>query len=454
MHEDHAPASTSPAHPQARAWLALALGALLLGGALSLVLIVSRAPGMTRLFDAPLVAKKSLVVHVNLVLTVWFLAFLAALFALIPGARQRRAPVAVAAVGVALFVVSGLVPGAEPILCNYVPVLDHPLFLVGIGTFVAGVLWALADVERLVGASRPHPASALLSGAAVEGARVAAWLFVLALVLLASSVLTVPRAGDHFQYWEALYWAPGHALQFTFLATMLAVWSLLVKDAVGSCPLGDGAHRWLVFALVWLPALPLVSLVGKGPGDAGFSSLPTEAMRWGTWWAPALFLAYAVPALLRARARGSLRFTSSLSAFCASVLLLALGIGIGVLITRSSTLVPAHYHATVGAVTVALMGMSYRALDALGHPVPTDRLRRVARWQPLVFGLGQTGFVSGFAYAGWHGLGRKVYGHEQALHGAEQTLGLAVAGVGGMFALIGGALFFVVVARAWRGPVS
>ncbi len=444
MNDEHPP----QAHAQARSWLGLALGALLLGGGLSLVLIVSRAPGMTRLFDAPLVAKKSLVVHVNLVLTVFFLAFLAALFSLIPGGRERRAPVALALVGVALFVTSGLVPGVEPILCNYVPVLDHPLFLAGIGLFAAGVLWALADPRRLVGAARA--ASTPLSGAAVDGLRVAAWLLLLALALLCSSLLTVPRAADHFSYWESVYWAPGHALQFTFLATMIAVWALLVKDAAGRCPLGAGAHRWLVFALVWLPALPMVTLLGAAPGDAGFSTLPTELMRWGTWWAPALFLAYALPALARARRRGALRFTSSLSAFCASVLLLALGIGIGVLITRSSTLVPAHYHATVGAVTVALMGMSYRLLDELGAPLPTRALRRLARWQPVIFGLGQVGFVSGFAYAGWHGLGRKVYGHEQALRGAEQTLGLVVAGTGGLFALVGGALFFVVVARAWR----
>lgn len=452
---DHAieqpnPETQPDARRQARAWLALALMALLLGGALSIVLIVSRAPGITRLFDAPLVAKKSLVVHVNLVLTVWFLAFLAALFSMIPSARQRTAPVAVAALGVALFVVSGLVPGAEPILCNYVPVLDHPVFVVGIALFVAGVALSLVDPTRLVAARAAERAAPFLSGAAVDGVRVAVWLLGLALVVLGSSVANTPRTLEHQQYWEALFWGPGHVLQFVFLATMLSVWSLLVKDAAGACPLGEGAHRWLVFALLWLPSLPSLLLIGKAPGDAGFSSLPTESMRWGTWWAPALFIGYALRALLVARARGRLRFTASSSAFASSVVLLALGIGVGVLITRSSTLVPAHYHATVGAVTVALMGMSYLLLDALGMPLPSERVLRLSRWQPLIFGVGQVGFVVGFAYAGWHGLGRKVYGHEQALHGVEQTVGLAIMGTGGALALIGGALFFIVVARAWR----
>ncbi|OGQ24392.1 MAG: hypothetical protein A2138_06835 [Deltaproteobacteria bacterium RBG_16_71_12] len=439
---------------QARAWLSLALVALLLGGGLSLVLIASRVPGLTRFFDAPLVAKKSLVVHVNLVLTVWFLAFLAALFSMIPGSRQRTAPAGLAAFGVALFVVAGLLPGAEPVLCNYVPVLDHPAFLIGIGLFVLGVALALADRARLVDARALRQLPPFLSGAAVDGVRVAAWLLGLALVVLLSSVATTPRADDQQQYWESLFWGPGHVLQFVFLATMLSAWSLLVKDAAGACPLGEGAHRWLVSALVWMPALPSLLLLGMGPGDDGFSSLPTETMRWGTWWAPALFLLYALRALAAGRARGRLRFTSSVSAFIASVVLLALGIGVGVLITRSSTLVPAHYHATVGAVTVALMGVSYLLLDALGRPLPSERLRRLSRWQPLIFGLGQLGFVSGFAYAGWHGLGRKVYGHEQSLRGVEQTVGLAVMGTGGALALVGGALFFVLVARAWRARSS
>ena len=457
MSESSAPTASPAAHPQARAWLSLALLALLVGGALSLVLIVSRVPGMTRFFDAPLVAKKSLVVHVNLVLTVWFLAFIAALFSLIPGRRERQAPVVVAAFGVALFVASGLVRGAEPILCNYVPVLDQPTFVVGLGVFLVGVLLALADRARLVDAVAPattlDPAP-LLSPASVLGLRVAVGMLVLALAVLASAIACTTRGEDHHAYYETLFWGAGHVLQLVFLAAMLSVWLVLVHDATGECPLARTPLAHLTFALVWLPALPALWLLGKVPTDDGYYSLPTALMRWGTWQAPALVLLLSLGALWRARRRGALRVTSSLSAFVMSVVLLALGITLGVFINRASTLVPAHYHATVGAVTVALMGVATPFLAVLGMPLPTEQLRRLARWQPVIFGVGQLGFVSGFAYAGWHGLGRKVYGHEQALHGIEQTVGLAVMGTGGTVALVGGALFFYLVGRCWRARAA
>lgn len=444
--EAAAPSSTQP---QARSWLGLALVSLLIGGGLSLVLVVSRVPGMTRFLDAPLLAKKSLVIHVNLVLTCWFLAFAAALFSMIPGRRQSTLPVALSAVGIALFAASGFIPGADPILCNYVPVLDQPVFLVGMAVFTAGVMLALADPPRLLHAVKTD-SSALLSEAAVLGLRVATVLSVLGLVVLASGVWSTPRTGDSHSYYEAIFWGSGHVFQFVFVALMLSVWILLVRDATGTCPLARPAHARLVFALVLLPALPSLWLLGKTPADPGFHALPTELMRWGTWAAPALVLLASVRTLLDARRRSALRASPSTHAFLVSVALLALGIGLGIFITRASTLVPAHYHATVGAVTVALMGMSYVFLDHLGRPLPDERARRWARWQPLIFGVGQLGFVSGFAYAGVHGLGRKVYGSEQALRGVEQTLGLAVMGLGGTFALLGGALFFWLVGRSWR----
>jgi cytochrome c oxidase subunit I len=449
MAEGAPPRSSSDAPPQAKGWLGLALWTLFVGGGLSLVLIVSRVPGMTRFLDAPLVAKKSLVVHVNLVLTCWFFAFLVALFSMIPGRRSSTAPIALAVLGIVLFAVSGLIPGAEPILCNYVPVLDHPMFLVGMSIFTVSVALALADPTRLLGTVRPAGSAALLSDASVLGVRVATALCALGLVVLASSIVNTARGSDAHFFFESVFWGAGHVFQFVFLALMLSVWLLLVRDATGACPLPRASLARVVFGLVLLPALPSLWLIGKVPTDAGFYSLPTEMMRWGTWAAPIVVLFASARALWDAKRRAALRSSPSVNAFLVSVALLALGIGLGVFINRASTLVPAHYHATVGAVTVALMGMSYLFLDHLGRPLRDERMRRLARIQPLIFGVGQLGFVVGFAFAGVHGLGRKVYGSEQTLRGLEQTVGLGVMGMGGAFALLGGGLFFFLIVRSW-----
>jgi heme/copper-type cytochrome/quinol oxidase subunit 1 len=58
-------------------------------------------------------------------------------------------------------------------------------------------------------------------------------------------------------------------------------------------------------------------------------------------------------------------------------------------------------------------------------------------------------FTSGFALAGAHGMGRKIYGAEQATRGAAQSAGLALMGIGGLVAVVGGVLFLAIVLTAW-----
>jgi heme/copper-type cytochrome/quinol oxidase subunit 1 len=116
-------------------------------------------------------------------------------------------------------------------------------------------------------------------------------------------------------------------------------------------------------------------------------------------------------------------------------------------------MVPAHYHASVGAVTVAFMAGTWLLLPAYRTPVP-ERLRRAAAWQPVVYGAGMLVFAVGFAVAGAHGMGRKVYGAEQAARGAAETLGLSLMGLGGFVAIAGGVLFLAIACAAWwrRAP--
>ena len=101
-------------------------------------------------------------------------------------------------------------------------------------------------------------------------------------------------------------------------------------------------------------------------------------------------------------------------------------------------MVPAHYHASVGGVTVAFMAATFLLLDRLGLPVPSARLRRAAAWQPLLYGGGMAIFAAGFGLAGAHGMGRKMYGAEQAARGLAETVGLLGMGVGGFVAIAGG----------------
>jgi heme/copper-type cytochrome/quinol oxidase subunit 1 len=137
------------------------------------------------------------------------------------------------------------------------------------------------------------------------------------------------------------------------------------------------------------------------------------------------------------------------AALVASILLFAAGGVIGGLISGNNVKIPAHYHGCIVGVTLALMGLVYLLLPALGYRAPTGRL---ARWQPVLYGSGQLLHITGLVWSGGYGVQRKVAGAEQVLHSPSEIAGMGLMGVGGLIAIIGGFLFVLVVARAMRAP--
>jgi hypothetical protein len=133
-----------------------------------------------------------------------------------------------------------------------------------------------------------------------------------------------------------------------------------------------------------------------------------------------------------------------------SAALTGLGFGLGAAIRGSSTMIPAHYHASVGAVTVAFMAAAYVLLPVFRLAIPPGWMTRAAVFQPALYGTGMLIFAGGFALAGAHGMGRKMYGAEQAGRGVAETIGLGLMGLGGFVAIAGGLLFLGIIAAAWR----
>lgn len=131
----------------ARGWFVIAIGSLVLAGLLSLTLVIGRLPFLGTVFTDPLFFRRALVVHVDLAMVVWFQAGTLAFLGLAFGDRLSRRLVAAAFLLCGLGLAGALVPGAQPILCNCVPVIDHSAFLAGLvawfagtGLFFAGVL--------------------------------------------------------------------------------------------------------------------------------------------------------------------------------------------------------------------------------------------------------------------------------------------------------------------------
>jgi cytochrome c oxidase subunit I len=440
---------------QVRRWLGVAAGSLLLSGVLSLFLVVGRAPGLHHLFSDPYLFRRCLVVHVDLALIVWFGAFFAALYHLIPsrhrlGGITAMAPL-VAAVGVVIMVLSAGISGAEPILANYVPVVDHPVFIAGLVVFGLGLVLGLAPWRLWTQREVPHGILPV-SGAVRAGLRAGAVVVVVTALTFAGSALVTPTNLSTHTYYELVAWGGGHTLQFVSVLGMLVVWLLLLEAAIGGPVVGRATAAGL-FSLLALPTLVAPLLTVQGTDQVLYHAGFTTMMRWGTWPVVLVFMGLGVRAVLSAREQGRLPDNPlrdpRVAAVTASACLATAGFILGALIRGPSTLIPAHYHASIGAVTVAYMAMTPTLLRVAGMPLPVGRLSRSMRWQPVAFGAGQLIFAAGFGFAGAHGMARKTYAGEQQIRSVGESIGLGVMGLGGVVAVVAGVIFLAVIARAW-----
>ena len=437
----------------ARLWLGIAVLVLVLAGLFALLLVVARMPPFDRLVTDPGFFRRCLVVHVDLALVLWFYSFVASLLFLLPerrnGALLSRLSPHLAVVGIALLSIGAWLPGTKPVMSNYIPMIDHWVFGLGLATFGSAVIAVVLSLELFRSAAPqvwlPAPSGAL---AALRTAVVA---LLLAGLTLFSTWLALPEGLEAQPHYELLYWGMGHVLQLVSVAAMLAVWQILVASRTGSAPIpARSSVLWLALLLLpWLVA-PLLPIGGawRPLYHTGF----TRLMQFGLAPAVLAFGWLCVRALRRAPAparRGGILHDPATSGFVASAVLTLIGFVLGASIHGSNTVVPGHYHANIGAVTVAFMAASYLLLEPLGLQLPGGRFGRLAGWQPSLYGLGQIVFAAGFALAGTRGSARKVYGQEQGQRDALETAGLFVMGVGGFIAIAGGLLFLALLGAAW-----
>jgi len=438
------------------------IGSLVLAGLLSLLLVVGRLPFLGWFFTDPLFFRRALVVHVDLAIVIWFQAGALAYLGWAVGSRLPRgvtvASLTLAGLGIIGLLAGAVMPGAQPILANYVPVVDHPVFLAGLaawfvggGLYFAGALAVPADPD---GALPDDVLVALRASAAAHLVALAtygaAWH---------STLSGLPAIG----YYELVAWGGGHVMQVGNVALMLGLWLFLLRRWSGQSVLSPVAIRWLAVALV-LPQVTMPFIAWGGTSRAIYSETATLLMRWTIFPVVLIVLGLGVRHVMRHGRRAPdpavservgdhpLPLDPRLIGFAGSAVLTVLGFVLGAFIRGSSTLVPGHYHCAIGAVTIALMAAAYdfSRAAAPGVAAPSGRL---IRWQLALFGGGQAVFGLGFALAGVFGLGRKQYGVEQHVRSLGEYLGLGVMGLGGLVAVAGGLLFLAIMVRrlaAWR----
>ncbi|MEO5331423.1 MAG: hypothetical protein H7839_05315 [Magnetococcus sp. YQC-5] len=271
------------------AWLLLGLMSLGVSSLFALLLAVARAPGMTPLPWLDGFFNTALVLHVNLSATVWFLAFSGALWSRAGGAQWAGLDwmaFACTLVGALLLIVSPLISPGDPVLSDYLPTLRNPVFFAGFLSLFVGL--ALAALRALLTIA---PMGMVLAfGVPGSGLWAGAVLALLALVAFVISYLRLPAELTGKAYFDPLYWAGGHVLQFTHVLLMLTVWLVLARASGIVMPI---AEQWLG-RLFWLGSAPALmscySCLLHAPESLEHRQFFTGLMAWGSWLVVPVFI--------------------------------------------------------------------------------------------------------------------------------------------------------------------
>lgn len=425
-----------------RSWVVLSVSALALAGAFAFLAVLTRAPAIQILHTAGAL-QRAIAGHVTFALLVWLLSFGAVLW-------LRTFPMATSilprcgltlATGSAVLLLAAIALGEGPvILTDYIPVVQDPLFFVGLFALASGIgLVAWTSMQSRT--DRHEPAACGMRCAAAVGALAFAALIVSFLRLRA-----IGFAQTEFGFFQSLFWIPGHLLQFVNVIAMVSAWYLLLESGFG---ISLGESRLICYAFRGYVVLAILLFLATFPTD--LRMLPSEQRL-----SIAMGVVLTLPTIihigivLRTLLRGWKRSASpeaaallfSLALFMVGVLLALLHAGRG-----SSMWIPAHYHGTlVGGVTMAFMGLTYRILTETGaSPWP-----KTAQLQPWLYGLGMLLVMVGMNWAGFLGAPRKTFDPALGEAARQWITPMNLMGLGGVVAVIGGAAFVInVLCSLW-----
>jgi hypothetical protein len=389
-----------------RYWVALSVGALAISGIFALLVVLARIPSVhlpfKDFFDT------ALVIHVNLSVLVWMLSISVCIFSMFLDCYYiLRFLYYVAAAGVLLIAISGFSSDPSPLKNNYLPILQHPVFSLGLGLFFASVLILSALMIFAKFKKNYLYLSALYTAITI----------IISAVCFAIAYRMTPMQMRYFgniDFYEEIFWGGGHVLQFAFAQMLVAVWLLLVRQ--NSCSL----LLPTINLLIVLPT-PLFYLFDNN------AEIFTWHMRWGGGVLPA------VAAILIFKNIFKYANIESLSVVL-SVTLFAYGGFLGFMISDTSIVtVPAHYHGSIVSITIAFMGFIYFLMPYIGFGKVNNTVAKAQIW---TYSIGQTMHITGLALMGGYKMLRKTAG--QDISGLVAKFFFIS---GSLIAMLGGLLF-------------
>lgn len=420
-------------------WFILAVVALAFSGIYSFFPYALRTPFFTKYLNLQNLFNLSLMVHVNLGVLVWFMSSSAMLICLVIEKKYyviSFVSFVAAMVGTFFIIVSPFIGDAEPIKNDYIPILHNFCFILGISLFFCAIL-----LQSIL---------CILSYNEIKGdllkltIYINSLIFILSVIAFAKSafelrIVIEKRSMDLLEYYQLLFWGPGHILQFCYVQLLVFSWLVFCFNPKNILkPRIIRILLWVNFIFV---ALSLLAFWVYPIDSAELYNFFTYHMK---YWGGNLIIVIALVLCYNLLSNKRKSGVEGCSFYCSLALILVGGV-IGFLIKGANVTVPAHYHGVILGITVSLMGLFYIILPEIGFLKVS---RRSAFWQLMTYSFGQLVHVSALAASGGYGVLRKAPGLELSL---KAKIFMGIMGIGGTIALIGGVMFVVLIFKNMRG---
>ncbi|BBJ31626.1 hypothetical protein RAS_07350 [Rickettsia asiatica] len=499
------------------AWLKLGIMSLGLAGLYSVILVVLRTPQLADFFPNPHIFKSALIIHVNLSVLIWLLSITASVWgemSLRGEVKPRRGNLRnfpllheiamlstfarndvlhlypkLAFLATLLIAVSP-VAGHNPVMNNYIPMLENIVFILGLSLF--GVTLLLYAINILYFFDWMNLNS--LVNFTVLSTII---MFILSFVCFRCSynglqnIIQIIPIEIEF-YYELLFWSGGHLLQFIYTQILIFIWVILFRELIGRELKFQRFYLFLLYLNVIFGILIVFGHISYDIIDGAFKEFYTHHMKYLGGIAPVLCLVgmglelvcyFHVP-LCHSRESGNLDRKEWIPAFAGmtlmvdgkviktillcSITLFLLGGLIAINISGINIVIPAHYHGSIVGISIAYMGYSY--LSIVGYQRHCERLK--GAWQfyeaiqkflrlprryfvhprndniinftfyLLIFG--QILHILGLALAGGYGVMRKDPNSVMPL---SAKLLMGMMGGGGLIAIVGGLMFVYICGK-------
>ncbi|MCC8462412.1 MAG: hypothetical protein LN546_04495 [Rickettsia endosymbiont of Ecitomorpha arachnoides] len=391
------------------AWLKLGILSLGFAGLYSIILVVLRTPQLADFFPNPHIFKSALIIHVNLSVLIWLLSITASVWgretSLRGEAKPRRGNLRnfvllheiatlstfarndvlrfypkLAFLATLLIAISPIV-GHNPVMNNYIPMLENIVFILGLSLFgVTLLLYAISvlcffDWVNLNSLVNFTVLSTII-------------MFILSFVCFGWSynglqnIIQIIPIEIEF-YYELLFWSGGHLLQFIYTQILIFIWVTLFRELIGRELKFQKFYLFLLYLNFVFGILIICGHISYDIIDGSFKEFYTNHMKYLGGIAPVLcligmgfeFLGYFHVPLCHSCESGNLEKKEWIPAFAGmtlradgniiktillcSITLFLLGGLMAMNITGINVVIPAHYHGSIVGISIACMGYSY-----------------------------------------------------------------------------------------------